>query len=134
MTNHCYSIKEASQKTQLTADTIRYYEKIGLLPPVTRNQAGVRLFSEVDLTILTFIRHLKGVGMSLEDLKNYMDLVQEGDKTSQQRLNFLKAERDRLLGEQDKLAAAIALLTDKIAHYEEVMKPVENHFFEEKSR
>lgn len=64
MTEPLYSIKEASQKTQLTADTIRYYEKIGLLPPVARNQAGVRVFSEVDLTILSFIRHMKRVGVS----------------------------------------------------------------------
>lgn len=129
MSHQTYSIKEASQLTQLSADTIRYYEKIGLLPPVNRNSVGVRVFTGTDITILNFIRHLKSVEMPLEELKNYMDLVAEGDSTNPQRLEILVAERDRLQTKLTDLQEAISILNDKIANYEEVMKPVEKKFF-----
>lgn len=132
MSDQTYSIKEASQLTQLSADTIRYYERIKLLPTVARNPVGVRVFTDTDLTILNFIRHLKSVGMPLEELKVYMDLVAEGESTNSQRLSILVAERDRLQSKLTELQEAIGVLNDKIANYEEVMKPVEETFFETK--
>lgn len=67
--------------------------------------------------------------MPLEELKNYMDLVAEGDSTNPQRLEILVAERDRLQTKLTDLQEAINILNDKIANYEEVMKPVEKKFF-----
>ena len=83
-----YSIGQVSQKMGLTAHTLRYYEKEGLLPFVKKNGAGLRVFSDNDLGWLELIECLKGTGMTLKGIKQYIDWFQEGDSTLKQRLEM----------------------------------------------
>ena len=90
------NIKKVSEQTGISADTIRYYERIGLLPRVTRNKSGVRDFSERDIATLEFVRCFRKAGMSVESLIEYMALVEEGDGTEGARMTLLEEQRDKL--------------------------------------
>ena len=90
------NIKKVSEQTGISADTIRYYERIGLLPRVTRNKSGVRDFSERDIATLEFVRCFRKAGMSVESLIEYMALVEEGDGTEEARMTLLEEQRDKL--------------------------------------
>jgi DNA-binding transcriptional MerR regulator len=124
-----YTMKEVGQQTGLSADTIRYYEKIGLLPRITRNQAGVRQFSLQDLAILEFIGHFKSVGMSLDKLKAYMDLVKLGDESIPERIAILKAERLVLEQRLSAISEAIRILDVKISNYDQTLAKYEKEVF-----
>lgn len=87
------NIKKVSELTGVSADTIRYYERIGLIPPVTRNQSGVRNFSDRDISVLEFVRYFRGAGVSVESLIDYIGLVEQGDSTIGARLAILQEER-----------------------------------------
>lgn len=89
------NIKEVSDVTGLSADSIRYYERIGLIPKIARKSSGVRNFSESDVAILEFIRCFRSAGMSIERLIEYMDLVQAGDSTVEARIDLLKRRAGR---------------------------------------
>lgn len=122
-------IKEVSQLTQLSADTIRYYEKIGLLPRVERNAAGLREFHQTDIEVLQFLRCFRQAGMSLDSLSAYMQLVREGDDSIARRLDLLSKERERLAENLQDLQAALDLLDYKIKHYQEQIIPKEQRLF-----
>ncbi|MFX3977058.1 MerR family transcriptional regulator, partial [Streptococcus suis] len=81
------NIIEVSDVTGLSADTIRYYERIGLIPKIERKSSGVRNFSESDVAIFEFIRCFMSAGMSIERLIEYMGLVQAGDSTVEARID-----------------------------------------------
>jgi DNA-binding transcriptional MerR regulator len=90
------NIKKVSEQTGVSADTIRYYERIGLLPRVRRNKSGVRDFSEQDIAALEFIRCFRSAGMSVESLIEYMSLVEEGEGTEKARMKILEEQREKL--------------------------------------
>ena len=83
------NIKKVSEQTGVSADTIRYYERIGLLPRVRRNKSGIRDFSEQDIATLEFIRCFRRAGMSVESLIEYMNLVEQGEGTEEARMHLL---------------------------------------------
>jgi DNA-binding transcriptional MerR regulator len=119
------NISKASEETQVSADTIRYYERIGLIPPVQRNENGVRNFTEEDLNWITFSRHMRSAGLSIESLIDYLTLFREGDQTIPARMELLK-EQKRLL--EDKIAAmqgVLERLDYKIENYSDHMLPKE---------
>ena len=91
-----YTIGQAAQKMGLTAYTLRFYEKEGLLPFVKKCGSGQRVFSDTDIGWLSMIECLKGTGMPLKDIKQYIDWYIEGDSTLQQRLNMFKNQKQRL--------------------------------------
>ena len=76
-----YSIGQVAKKLGLTAHTLRYYDKEGLLPFVRKGSSGARVFEDEDVDWLIIIECLKGTGMQLKDIKKYMDLCQQGDAT-----------------------------------------------------
>lgn len=102
------NIKKVSEQTGISADTIRYYERIGLLPRVTRNKSGVRDFSERDIATLEFVRCFRKAGMSVESLIEYMALVEEGDGTEEARMTLLEEQRDKLA---ERIAHMIGSIT-----------------------
>ncbi|MFK4566013.1 MerR family transcriptional regulator [Enterococcus sp. UD-01] len=119
------NISKASEETQVSADTIRYYERIGLIPPVQRNENGVRNFTEEDLNWITFSRHMRSAGLSIESLIDYLTLFREGDQTIPARMELLK-EQKKLL--EDKIAAmqgVLERLDYKIENYDNHMVPKE---------
>ena len=91
-----YSIGQVAQKMGLTAHTLRYYDKEGLLPFVKKNSSGLRMFSDEDIDWLVVIECLKGTGMQLKDIRQYIDWCQEGDATIGRRLEMFKRQKAKL--------------------------------------
>ncbi len=117
-----YSIGQAAAKMGLTAHTLRYYEKEGLLPFVKKSGSGLRVFTESDLGWLVMIECLKGTGMPLKGIKQYIDWYREGDSTLQNRLDMFKAQKVRLEEQMALLQKHMEKIAYKIELYEEAVK------------
>lgn len=114
-----YSIGQVAKKMGLTAHTLRYYDKEGLLPFVKKNSAGLRVFSDEDIDWLVVIECLKGTGMQLKDIKQYIDWCQEGDSTISRRLEMFKRQKAKLEEQQRQLQQYMEKINYKIAYYTE---------------
>ena len=112
------NIAEVSNQYGLTADTLRYYERIGLLPAVARNKSGNRDYSEVDCERIEFIKCMREAGLSIEVLTKYMHLFLEGDSTLKEREELLIAERDRLQARLEHMQSTLERLNRKITAYQ----------------
>ena len=112
------NIAEVSKQYGLTADTLRYYERIGLLPAVARNKSGNRDYSEVDCERIEFIKCMREAGLSIEVLTKYMHLFLEGDSTLKEREELLIAERDRLQARLEHMQSTLKRLNRKITAYQ----------------
>lgn len=112
-------IGEVSEKYGLSVDTLRYYERIGLLPPVNRNASGVRDFSDLDVRRVEFIKCMRSAGLPLEVLTEYMHLALEGDDTIEARKAILVEQRDQLTEKVAAFQETLDLLNHKIRIYEE---------------
>ncbi|WP_420543965.1 stress response transcriptional regulator NmlR [Streptococcus equinus] len=127
------NIKKVSEQTGVSADTIRYYERIGLLPRVRRNKSGIRDFSEQDIATLEFIRCFRRAGMSVESLIEYMNLVEQGEGTEEARMHLLQEQRDKLDARIEELLATRKRMDYKIKNYQNILLEKENVLFDEKS-
>jgi DNA-binding transcriptional MerR regulator len=114
------TIQRASDETGLSADTLRYYERIGILPGIARSESGHRQFSDDDLGWIRLVQCLRATGMSIEDLHRYAELMQLGDSTAPERLRLLETHRRRIKDEMRELASALELVERKIAGYAEI--------------
>jgi DNA-binding transcriptional MerR regulator len=74
-------IAEVSEQFGLSADALRYYERVGLIPPVNRSESGIRDYNELDLRRVDFIKCMRSAGLPIEVLIEYVGLVQQGDGT-----------------------------------------------------
>ncbi len=117
-----YSIGQAADKMGLTAHTLRYYEKEGLLPFVKKSGSGLRVFTDSDLGWLVMIECLKGTGMTLKGIKQYIDWYREGDSTLQNRLDMFKAQKVKLEEQMALLQKHMEKIAYKIELYEEAVK------------
>ena len=120
-----YTIQEVSKKTGLTAHTLRYYEKEGLLPDVDRTQGGFRQYTDEDLERLGLICCLKNTGMSIQEIARFVQLTHEGDHTLEERVELLRAHRERVLERMaemqkhlDKVTWKLNFFTEKLRAYE----------------
>lgn len=111
-------IAEVSQRFGISLDTLRYYERIGLLPPVKRNGSGIREYDEQDLRWIDFIQCMKRAGLPLDSLREYVQLVQQGDETIPARKEILQAHREQLAKRIQELQETLDMLDRKIANYE----------------
>lgn len=114
------SIQRAADETGLSADTLRYYERIGILPGIARSESGHRRFTDGDLGWIRLVQCLRATGMSVEDLHRYAELMQAGDSTAPERLRLLEDHRRRIREEMRELATALELVDRKIAGYAEL--------------
>lgn len=112
------TIKEVSEKFGLSSDTLRYYEKIGLLDPVERNSSGIRDYKDKDLARIQFLKCMRLSGLSIEMLKKYIHLFHEGDHTIVERKMILEQQRNELLGKMQELQESLDHLNHKIETYE----------------
>ena len=112
-------IAEVAKRYGITVDTIRYYERIGLVPHVTRLPNGIRDFTEYDCGWVEFIRCMRSSGMQIEALVDYVALFQEGEHTAKARRGILEEQREKLIAKAAELAATIERLDGKIASYDE---------------
>ncbi|MEU0541753.1 MerR family transcriptional regulator [Nocardia sp. NPDC005978] len=113
-----YSIGEVSERCGLTRDTLRWYERIGLMDYVGRDHSGQRRFSARDLDWLALIGKLRRTGMPVADMVSYAELVRAGDHTFPQRLDMFRRTRAEVLDRIEELRQTVAVLDCKIALYE----------------
>lgn len=111
-------ISEVSEQSGLSVDTLRYYEKIGLLPPVDRTDSGIRDYSELDMRRVDFIKCMRTAGLPIEVLIEYFGLVQQGDGTIEARKEILQEQRAHLVARMAEMQETLDLLTYKIQVYE----------------
>ena len=116
------TISEVSKKYNITADTIRYYEKEGLIPTVPRNKNGIRDFDENSCGWIEFIKCMRSAGLEIETLKRYVSLFRQGTKTVKERKILLEEQREKLLKKQEDIKATLVRLNYKIEKYEEIEK------------
>ena len=114
-------IAEVSEKYGLSADTLRYYERVGLIPTVNRNDSGIRDYNELDLRRVDFIKCMRGAGLPVEVLIEYVALVQQGDKTIEARKEILKEQRDLVSARLAEMQKTLDLLDHKIKVYEKAV-------------
>lgn len=117
-----YSIGQAAQMTGLTAHTLRYYEKEGLLPFVKKSGSGLRVFSDNDIGWLQMIECLKGVGMPLKGIKQYIDWFIEGDSTLEKRLQMFKEQKANLEAQMAQLQKHMNKINYKIKLYSKAVE------------
>lgn len=117
------TIREIAAKTNMSTDTLRYYERIGLLPPVPRNAAGIRNYDEYFVNFINFIKKLKASGMSLEHIIDYIRLAEMGDATLQERKKLLAEARETLLDKINSLQLVAELADYQLRNYENLLQP-----------
>ena len=111
-------IAEVSERYSISSDTLRYYERIGLIPPVNRNGNGIRDYNERDVKRVEFIKCMRSAGLPIEVLIEYVALVQQGDATIEARKDILKEQRDLLTARIKEMQKTVDLLDHKINVYE----------------
>lgn len=111
-------IAEVSGQYAISSDTLRYYERIGLIPPVTRNESGIRDYSEIDIRRVEFIKCMRSAGLPIEALIEYVGLVQQGDHTIDARKEILVEQRKQLAARMKEMQKTLDILDHKIEVYE----------------
>jgi DNA-binding transcriptional MerR regulator len=115
-----YTIKQVSEKTNLSIYTLRFYDKEGLLPLVSRTSTGIRKFTDNDIEWLNLICCLKNSGMSLEKIKEFMIFCLEGTKSCEERRALLEKHKINILSQIEQLKHSLKVIDFKIDHYKEV--------------
>ena len=128
------TIAEVSKKFGISSTTLRYYEKIGLMNPVAKNISGHRDYQEPDLRRINFIKCMRTSGMTVEQIKTYVDLFHEGEHTIPQRKELLITQLANLKQQVEELQTVIQYLENKIDNYEDtlVKRELEQRHKEEK--
>jgi MerR family transcriptional regulator, aldehyde-responsive regulator len=114
-------IAEVSEHTGISADTLRYYERIGLIWPVNRKASGIRDYTDLDLRRVEFIKCMRSAGLPIEVLIEYVGLVQQGDKTIEARKEILKEQRVLLAARMSEMQKTLDILDHKIEVYESAL-------------
>ena len=109
-----YTIQDVSEKTGLTAHTLRYYEKEGLLTGVERSRGGFRQYSDEDLERLGLICCLKNTGMSLQEIARFVALTNEGEQTLRERVEMLREHRESVIARMDEMQRYLDKVTWKL--------------------
>ena len=121
------TIAEVGREFELTADTLRYYERIGLLPAVNRNSSGNRDYTEEDCRWVKFIKCMRNAGLSIEVLIEYVGLFQQGNETAQIRKELLIEQRKHIMEKIQDFQNTLAYLDKKIDGYEDLMLKCEEN-------
>ena len=115
------TIKEVSRRYGVTQDVLRYYERAGMIPTVTRTAGGIRDYQEADLAWVELALCMRSAGLSVEAISEYVRLARLGNGTIKDRLALLQRQRQGLLERQDQIAQALERLEYKIARYEDAL-------------
>lgn len=128
------TISEAAERVGLSSDTLRYYEKIGLVPQVKRDRNGNRTYTESNCNWLFFIKCMRRAGLSIDALVEYISLLEEGDGSRERRKAILINQRKLLLEQIDDIRDTIGYLDFKIQGYEEFLVKKEEELIEESQK
>jgi DNA-binding transcriptional MerR regulator len=124
-------IAEVSEQYGISSDTLRYYERVGLIQPVNRNNGGIRDYSELDLKRVEFIKCMRSAGLPVEVLTEYIKLVKQGDQTIEARKEILKEQRVLLLARMKEMQKTLDILDYKIEVYENAVLKTEKEIIQE---
>lgn len=124
-------IAEVSKKYNLTEDTIRYYEKIGLIPRVPRTKSGIREFDDESCRWVEFIKCMRNSGMTIEVLTEYVNLYKQGEGTAEARKQLLIEQRKNLVKKQEEITNTVKRLDYKIEIYNEIVEGKRKDFLDE---
>ncbi len=113
------TISDAARKSGISAHTLRYWERAGLIQPVSRNGSGHRRYAEDDLERIKFLTKLRATGMPIRQVRRYADLLNGGDETNEERLALLEAHRKDVLARLEETAGHLELIDWKIDLYSE---------------
>lgn len=116
------TIKEVSEKYHISQDTLRYYERVKMIPPVHRTPGGTRDYTEEDIGWLEFALCMRNAGLSVESVIEYLSLYMQGEETIPARLELLKNQMTKLDEQKKQLEATMEHLSYKIGKYEEAIK------------
>ena len=126
------NISQVSKRYGVSIDTLRYYEKEGLIPPVHRTESGLRDYTEKDCGWVEFIKCMRGAGLSIDTLKEYVSLYQKGSRTLLKRKQLLIDERARLAQHIEQLQATLKRLDHKIEVYEDKIVACEKELLQKR--
>lgn len=112
------TIAEVSRKYGISPDTLRYYERIGLLPPVPRNKSGIRDYDEASCGWVELMKCMRAAGVQIEALIEYVNLFQQGDETVGAREELLREQRRQLADRMAEMQRSLDRLDEKIDRYE----------------
>ena len=113
------TIAEVSKKYELSADTLRYYERIGLVPPDPRNKSGIRDYDTESCQWVELMKCMRSAGVQIEALIEYVALFQQGDETIGARKALLVEQRDQLVERMAEMQRSLDRLNDKIERYDQ---------------
>ncbi|WNX85475.1 MerR family transcriptional regulator [Agathobaculum sp. NTUH-O15-33] len=113
------TIAEVSKKYDISADTLRYYERIGLIPPVPRTKSGIRNYDETSCGWVELMKCMRAAGVQIEALIEYVALFQQGDQTIDARKCILIEQRDQLIARMADMQQSLDRLNFKIDRYEQ---------------
>ena len=116
------TILEVAKVTGLTAHTLRYYERIGLIHPINREQNTRRCYTADDVGWIDFLLKLRAIGMSIKDMQRYAELQRQGDNTLPERVEMLKALRDKVESHIDEMNQHLKLIYYKIDYYQKIVE------------
>ena len=125
------TIAQVSKKYDITPDTLRYYERIGLILPVPRNKSGIREYDESSCRWVEFIKCMRNAGMEIEALIEYVTLYKEGKNTALARKNLLIEQKEKLENKLEDITSTIDRLNYKIKLYDEIINGKRKDFMEE---
>ncbi|MBR6165032.1 MAG: MerR family transcriptional regulator [Clostridia bacterium] len=120
-----YSIQEVCSKTGLSAHTLRYYEKEGLLTNVSRSSGGFRQYSDEDLEWLGLICCLKNTGMPLQEIARFVQLAHQGNSTLRERVGLLKDHREKLISRMEEMQRYLDKITWKVDFFSAKLREYE---------
>lgn len=116
------TIKEVSEKYDIPSETLRYYERVGVIPPVTRTAGGIRDYSDTDIQWVENAKCMRAAGLPIEVIIEYLSLFREGDSTIKARLDLLSEQKEILLKQYKQLEETINRLDYKISKYQEALQ------------
>ncbi len=115
-----YSIKEVSERFDISSYTLRYYEKEGLLPSIGRDENGIRFYSDTDLEWLQLVCCMRATGMSISYIKNYVELVRLGKDTIPKRRQIILNQKAIIEAELKKYKDLLKVVNKKLRHYDDI--------------
>ena len=116
------TIKEVSEQYGISQDTLRYYERVGMIPPVNRTAGGIRNYAEEDLRWVSLAKCMRSAGLPVEAMIEYVQLYQKGDSTIPDRLQLLVNQREVLLEQRKQIDETLNRLNYKISRYEKAVQ------------
>ena len=117
-----YTVGEMAKLLGITASTLRYYDKEGLLPFVERSSGGIRMFQESDFEWLQVIGCMKKAGMSIKDIRQYIEMALQGDETIAPRLAMFRHQREALKQQMEELQRTMQMVDYKCWYYETALE------------